>query len=48
MADPIGTRVRTITEKYPKRGLSVARMIAHITYLSESAFKEVWKKSTKQ
>ena len=26
-------------KKYPKRGLSVARMIAHITYLSESALQ---------
>ena len=28
-----------IKKKYPKRGLAVARMIAHITYLSESALQ---------
>tara|TARA_B100000676_G_scaffold53834_1_gene52992 strand:+ start:5412 stop:6527 length:1116 start_codon:yes stop_codon:yes gene_type:complete len=31
---------QTSTEKKPKHGLSVARMIAHITYLSEGAFQK--------
>ena len=29
-----------IKKKPPEKGLSVARMLAHITYLSEEAFKE--------
>ena len=40
MADPYWHKGNYYKKKkYPKRGLSVARMIAHITYLSESALQ---------
>ncbi len=40
MADPNWSKGNYYKKKnYPKRGLAVARMIAHITYLSESALQ---------
>ena len=48
MADPDWRKGNYYARKlFPKRGLAVARMIAHITYLSESAlqrkFEEIYK-----
>ncbi len=39
MADPFWNRGNYYKKKIPKGGLSVARMIAHITYLSETALQ---------
>ena len=43
----IGITEIIINGNKPRHGLSVARMIAHITYLSEGAFQKIWQRYAK-